>query len=86
MWGGCWGVVGWGGLLARVRQWAGGWVAGGRVDGVGGGWGRGDGGGASKMLVQNGALRGEANCDEHCTVVVAIRLRPIAATWACLLV
>ena len=37
------------------------------------------------MLVQNGALRGEANCDEHCTVVVAIRLRPVAVTWACLL-
>ena len=38
------------------------------------------------MAIQNRALRGEGDCDEHCTVVVAIRLRPIAATWACLLV
>ena len=37
------------------------------------------------MLVQNGALRGEGDCDEDCTVLVAIRLRPVAVTWACLL-
>ena len=45
-------------------------------------WGQDEVSDCQKMATQNRALRGEGNCDEHCTVVVAIRLRPIAATWA----
>ena len=45
-------------------------------------WGQDEVSDCQKMAIQNRALRGEGNCDEHCTVVVAIRLRPIAATWA----